>query len=391
LESQRATALAFHSVWIRYVRRFKKEEETMTSAHSLKRFFQSAATLLLTAGILACLATPAFAQYTVTNLVSNQTAIGSNPADPDLVNAWGVTSLAASPFWVSDNGTGKSTLYNSLGQKQNLVVTIPSASGTGQGTPTGVIGNTTASSFVVSIMQGGVTKSGKSVFIFATQDGTISGWSPGVLPTTAVIAANRSNFGASYTALTLFTNSLGNSFLYAANNTDGGGIDVFGGGFNFLGTVTDPQIPRSFAPYGARVIGDHLWVTFAGTKKENSGFVDVFQINSDGTLTKLFEANGPLHSPWGLAPAPSNFGPFSNAVLIANNIKDGEINAFDPDNGSFLGHLADGNGRPITINQLWGLEFGKGAGANGATNELFFTAGPDNYANGLFGVITVTP
>ena len=365
----------------------------MTSAYSSKRFFQSAASLLLMAGLFACLATPGFAQYTVTNLVSNQNAIGSNPADPDLINGWGITSLATSPFWVSDNGTGKSTLYNSMGQKQGLVVTIPPASGTGLGTPTGVIGNTTASSFVVSFTQGGVTKSGKSVFLFATLDGTISGWSPAVLPTTAVIpaAANRSGFGASYTALTLFTNSLGTSFLYAANNTNGGGIDVFGGAFNFLGTISDPQIPQSFAPYGARVIGDRLWVTFAGTNKANSGFVDVFQINNDGTLTKLFEANGPLHSPWGLAQAPSNFGPFSNAVLIANNIKDGEINAFDPEAGNFLGHLADGNGRPITINQLWGLEFGKGAGVNGAMNELFFTAGPDNYANGLFGVITVSP
>jgi uncharacterized protein (TIGR03118 family) len=264
---------------------------------------------------------------------------------------------------------------------------------TGQGTPTGVIGNTTAGSFVVSAIVGGVTKSGKAIFLFATQDGTISGWSPAVLPTTAIIGmgANRSGFGASYTALTLFTNSIGKSFLYAPNNTDGGGIDVFGGDFNFVETIYDSQIPQSFAPYGARVIDDRLWVTFTSTKKANSGFVDVFQINDDGTLTKLFEANGPLHSPWGIALAPSNFGEFSKAVLIGNNIRDGEINAFDSGTGNFLGHLADGTGRPITINQLWGLEFGKGAGANGARNELFFTAGPDNYANGLFGVITVTP
>jgi uncharacterized protein (TIGR03118 family) len=363
----------------------------MTSAYSFRCFSRSEASLLLTAAVLVCLATPGSAQYTVTNLVSNQTAIDSNPADPDLVNAWGLTSLAASPFWVSDNSTGKSTLYNSLGQKQALVVTIPAASSTGQGVPTGVIGNTTASSFFVSITQGGVTKSGRAIFLFATQDGTISGWNPAVLPTTAVIGVNRSNFGASYTALTIFTNSLGTSFLYGANNVDGGGIDMFNGDFIFQQTFTDPQVPQNFAPYGTRVINDQLWVTFTSTKKANSGFVDVFHINTDGTLTKLFEANGPLHSPWGLALAPSNFGPFSNAVLVANNIKDGEINAFDPGSGKFLGHLADGNGRPITINQLWGLEFGKGAGVNGATNELFFTAGPDNYANGLFGVITVMP
>ena len=302
----------------------------MTSAYSFRCFSRSAASVLQTAAVLVCLATPGSAQYTVTNLVSNQTAIGSNPADPDLVNAWGLTSLAASPFWVSDNGTGNSTLYNSQGQKQALVVTIPTASGIGQGVPTGVIGNTTASSFVVSITQGGVTKSGKAVFLFATQDGTISGWNPAVLPTTAVIGVNRSNFGASYTALTTFTNSIGTSFLYAANNVDGGGIDMFNGDFIFQQTFIDPQIPQNFAPYGTRVINDQLWVTFTSTKKANSGFVDVFHINTDGTLTKLFEANGPLHSPWGLALAPSNFGPFSNAVLVGNNIKDGEINAFDP-------------------------------------------------------------
>jgi len=280
---------------------------------------------------------------------------------------------------------------NSVGQKQGLVVTIPTGSGTGQGTPTGVIGNTAPSGFVVSITQGGVTKSGKAIFLFATQDGTISGWSPAVLPTTAVIAVPRSNLGASYTALALFTNSLGNSFLYAANNVEGGGIDVFNDSFTFLQTVSDPQIPKKFAPYGARVINGQLWVTFTSTKKANSGFVDVFQINTDGSLTKLFEANGPLHQPWGLALAPSNFGPFSNAVLVGDNYREGQINAFDPGTGKFLGRLADGNGRPIAIDELWGLDFGKGAGANGATNELFFTAGPDNYANGLFGVITVLP
>ena len=361
---------------------------------SCVRFLFRMAPAVFAFAFLFAFVAPVHAQYTVTNLVSNQNAIGSNPADPDLVNAWGITSLAGTPFWVSDNITGKSTLYNSLGQKQGLVVTIPPApsdpAGT-LGTPTGVIGNTTASSFVVSFTQGGVTKSGKSIFIFATQDGTIMGWSPGVLPTTAVIGVDRSKFGASYTALTIFTNSLGDSFLYAPNNTEGGGIDMFDGGFNFMQTFTDPEIPQDYAPYGARVINDKLWVTFNSTKKANGGFVDVFQINSDGTLSKLFEARGPLHSPWGLALAPPNFGPFSNAVLVGNNIKDGEINAFDPGSGKFLGHLADAPGRAITINQLWGLEFGKGATNNGATTDLFFTAGPDNYANGLFGVITVTP
>ena len=364
----------------------------MTLPCQFRRRFLFAASFLLANGILPSLATPAFAQYTVTNLVSNQNAIGANPADAALVNPWGITSAATSPFWVSDNGTGESTLYNSVGQKQGLVVTIPPAGGgSGLGLPTGVIANTTAASFVVSVTSGGVTKSGKSVFLFATQDGAIEGWSPGVLPTTAVIAANGSAFGASYTALTIFTNSKGESFLYVPNNTAGGGIDVFGGSFNFITSYKDPDIPRDYAPYGIRVINDQLWVTFNSIKKANGGFVDVFQIEDDGTLVELFQANGPLHSPWGLALASPDFGEFSNAVLVGNNIKDGEINAFDASNGHFLGALRSGPGGPITIDQLWGLEFGKGAGANGATSELFFTAGPDNYANGLFGVIAVGP
>jgi uncharacterized protein (TIGR03118 family) len=357
---------------------------------SLLGFLKSFAAIVATL-VLPSLSTPAFAQYTVTNLVSNQNANGSNPADPVLVNAWGITSLGGSPFWVSDNGTGKSTLYNSLGQKQALVVTIPAAgAGAGQGTPTGTLGNPTASSFVVSITQAGVTKSGKAIFLFATLDGTISGWNPGVLPTTAVIGADRSGFGASYTGLALFTNSEGQSFLYAPNNTEGGGIDMFGGSFNFLQSFSDPEIPREYAPYGIRVINGQLWVTFNSTKKANGGFVDVSQINDDGTLVKLFEAHGPLHSPWGLALAPPNFGQFSSAVLIGNNIKDGTINAFDPTSGQFLGDIRDASGQRIVINQLWGLDFGT-EGSNGTTNELFFTAGPDNYANGLFGVITVAP
>ena len=117
--------------------------------------------------------------------------------------------------------------------------------------------------------------------------------------------------------------------------------------------------------------------------------MDIF--NTDGTLFKHDAVHGPLHSPWGLALAPSNFGQFSNAILIGNNIKDGRINAFNRSTGQLLGTLTYTSGQPIAINQLWGLDFGKGAVANGATNDLFFTAGPDNYANGLFGVITVAP
>lgn len=339
---------------------------------------------LVALGILPSLSKPVFAQYTVTNLVSNQNANGANPADAALVNAWGITSLATSPFWVSDNGTGLSTLYNSLGQKQGLVVTIPAAGGSpASGTPTGVIGNTTG--------QFDITANGKTaspIFIFATQDGTISGWNPTVDPTHAIVAVDQSGSGASYTALVIASNQEAN-FIYAADNSSNRKVDMFDSSFHFVMSFGDPDIPQKLAPYGMREINGKLWVTFTSLNKGQDGLVDIF--NTDGTLFKHDAVHGPLHSPWGLALAPSNFGQFSNAVLIGNNIKDGRINAFDPNSGQFLGALAAPSGQPISINQLWGLDFGKGAGANGATNELFFTAGPDNYANGLFGVITVAP
>jgi uncharacterized protein (TIGR03118 family) len=365
----------------------------MTNLHS-KQFNQRrsflrkalfAATSVLAAGLLSSLTTPALAQYTVTNLVSNQNANGANPADPALVNAWGITSLATSPFWVSDNGTGLSTLYNNLGQKQKLVVTVPAAGGSAAaGTPTGVIGNATG--------QFNVSANGKTaspLFIFATQDGTISAWNPGVNPTSAVITVDRSGSGASYTALAIASNpNLVNNpnFIYAADNSSNREIDMFDSNFNFVMSFSDPNIPKKFAPYGIREINGKLWVTFTPLNKGQDGMVDIF--NPDGTIFKHDAAHGPLHSPWGLALAPADFGPFSNAVLIGNNIKDGRINAFDPASGNFLGTLTDASGAPIVINQLWGLDFGKGGGPNGATNELFFTAGPDNYANGSFGVIT---
>jgi uncharacterized protein (TIGR03118 family) len=354
------------------------------NASRFKCRFLFAPLFLLAAGFLP---SPALAQYTVTPLVSNQSAIGANPADPLLVNAWGLVALATSPFWISDNGTGKSTLYNSLGQKQSLVVTVPAAGGSAApGTPTGVIGNTTG--------QFSVTANGKSaspLFIFATQDGTISGWSPAVDSTHAIVAADRSGFGASYTALAIASNpSASNAnFIYAADGSSNRQIDMFDSSFNFMMSFSDPNMPKDMTPYGMREINGKLWVTYTSLKKAQNGFVDIF--NPDGTVFKHDAVHGPLHSPWGLALAPPNFGQFSNAILIANNIKDGRINAFDPDTGTFLGALADASGRPISIDQLWGIDFGKGGGANGATNELFFTAGPDNYANGLFGVITIQP
>ena len=338
--------------------------------------------MLIAPAFMLFLATSTFAQYARTDLVTDAT-------DPNLVNGWGLTRSGGSPFWVSDNATGKSTLYNGLGQKfppaNPLVVTIPPApNGAAKGTPTGDVFNITIANPSPSFSVSNGAASGPAVFIFATLDGTISGWNPGVDPTHAVIAADHSNEGAVYTGLAITSDASGD-FLYAADNGPNSRIDVFNKNFTRVNSFTDPEIRGGFAPYGIQNIGGNLWVTFGGNKSA-AGFVVEF--NTAGTV--LMRITGPLHSPWGLAMAPGDFGPFSNALLVANNIPDGRINAFDPASGAFLGTLRDAEGQAIVINQVWALQFGND-GNGGKHNQLFFTAGPNNYANGLFGMITVGP
>lgn len=323
----------------------------------------------------------AFGQYKLTPLVTDAT-------DSDLVNAWGLTrSDSGSPFWVSDNATGKSTLYTGAGQKLGLVVTIPPAAGGTLGSPTGVVFNITLTNQTPSFSVSNGTKSGTAIFIFATFDGTISGWSPSVDFTHALIAVDRSSSGAVYTGLAITSDASGD-FLYATDNGPNSRIDVFNKNFELIRSFTDPAVPSNLAPYGIQNINGNLWVTFGGNTKSRAGgtgFVDEF--DAAGNVILRIGGEAPLHSPWGLAMAPANFGQFSNALLVANNIPDGRIDAFDPTTGAFLGTLRDATGQAIVINQVWALQFGNG-GNGGKPNQLFFTAGPNNYANGLFGMIT---
>ena len=349
---------------------------------------------ILTVPVLIALTiTTASAQYQRTDLVSNQPGVAPT-TDPHLVNGWGLVANPTSPWWVSDNGTGFSTLYNGAGVQIPLFVTIPPApsspAGT-LGTPTGIVGNTNATIFTIT--ENNV--SAPSIFIFATLDGTISGWNPMIGGATglshATIAANRSDVGAVYTGLAIATNQNGQTFLYAADGGPNRRIDMFDGSFKPVKSFDDPAIPKNFTPYGIQTINDQIWVTFTALNKAQGGFVDVF--DTEGNLVKHFAVHGPLHSPWGIALAPADFGPMSNAILISNNISRGRINAFDPETGQFLGPLRDVNGKVIDIDNIWALQFGFGqnGGPNGAHNQLFFTAGPNSYANGLFGVITAGP
>jgi uncharacterized protein (TIGR03118 family) len=321
------------------------------------------------------LSSAALAQYQITNLDSNQVG-GARFVDPLQVNGWGLARSAGGPFWVSDQGSGWSTLYTGKGVKEGLEVLIPSASGAGPGQPTGIVINEST-----DFQIGG----SPAVFLFATLDGTISGWAPKTNPNDAVIAVNNSSTGATYTGLAITSKTSGN-FLYAtdlANNK----VDMYDGSFNLVTSFTDSTLPMGYAPFGIADIGGLVYVAFAQANETPTGYIDIFQ--EDGTFLRQLAHGAPLDQPWGFAVAPPNFGKLSNALLISNNTNQGTINAFNLETGEFVGAVKDKDGKDIVINQLWGIEFGGGSANNGRTNQLFFTAGPANNLAGTFGVIGV--
>src|ERR1035441_798277 len=285
----------------------------------------------------------ALAQYQLTNLVSNQ-AKTAKFMDPLQVNGWGLARSSGGPFWVSDQGSGWSTLYTGKGVKEGLEVLIPSASGAGPGQPTGIVFNGTGE-FPV--------QGWSAFFIFATLDGTISGWAPQSNPNDAIIAVNNSAAGAIYHGL----------------------------------AITDSTLPAGYGPFGIQDINGLVYVSFALASTAPNGQIDIFQ--EDGTFVKTLAQGRPLNQPWGFAVAPRNFGALSNTLLVSNNTNSGTINAFNLETGQFVGTVKDTNGKDIVINQLWGIEFGGGAANNGRTNQLFFTAGPYNNLAGTFGVIAL--
>ncbi len=338
-----------------------------------------------------------------TNLVSDNTQV--TPAevqDPNLVNPWGLAASSTGEWWVANEGTGTSTVYNTSTSPvtpDSLVVAIPPGStASGQGTPTGTVFNTSGKGFDVS--QDG--KTGSSVFLFDTVDGTISGWSPSVSSTNAIIGVT--NPGAIYTGLAIATDQHGDTLLYAADFGKGT-IDVYNQNFqsvtNLRGNFTDPQLPAGFSPFNIQAINNQLYVEYApaadvlaGTAAPGEGAVDVY--TADGQLLEHLIRPGDTHinQPWAIALAPSNFGSFSNDLLIGN-FGDGTINAFGPRSGRFVGELQGANGQPIAITHLWGMAFGNG-GEAGPTNTLYFTAGltshlaPGNAPfHGVFGSLQV--
>jgi uncharacterized protein (TIGR03118 family) len=318
----------------------------------------------------------ALAQYQLTNLVSNQAGQAKH-TDPLLVNAWGLAYGPGNPFWISDNGTGWATIYNGQGVKQGLEVVVPPASGSGTGSPTGIVFNG----------NGGFNVQGwSSLFLFATLDGTISGWAPQSNPNQAIIAVNNSSSNAIYTGLAITNNASSPNFLFAADNWNNK-VDMYDSTFTLVSSFTDPTIPAGFAPFGIQDINGLLFVAYAASNGGTGGYIDIF--SEGGVFLKQLTSGGVLNQPWGFAAAPPNFGPLSNTLLITNNINfDGTINAFNALTGQYVGTVADTNGNKIHIDQLWGIEFGGGTANNGEKYQLFFTAGPKNNLAGTFGMIS---
>jgi uncharacterized protein (TIGR03118 family) len=347
-----------------------KERVSMRQAFRHNLLF--AALLMLALSLASNLA---FAEcglaYSATTLVKNTGKTG----DKQLINPWGLAASPTSPFWLSDEGSGLSTLYTGAGAKQSLVVTVPTAAGGGVGSPTGIVYNG-STEFQID--------NWTSAFLFSALDGTISGWSH-FDPNNALIGVNNSASGAIYTGLAITSHASGN-LLYAAdfwNNK----VDVYNGTFQLVNSFTDTSLPAGFAPFGIQDIGGQVYVAFAATNGKAGGYIDIFDEN--GTFVKTLVKTKHLNQPWGIAMAPSDFGVLSNTLLISNNTDGGIINGFNPTTGAYVGTIKNSAGKNIVINQLWGIEFGGGSSNNGNTYQLFYTAGPKNNLNGIFGVINV--
>lgn len=379
---------------------------------------------LIGAALFAATNTGFAAGYVETDLVVNQQVNGvptltdnngivhvAKFFDPNLVNPWGVGESAGSPFWVSDNNNGTSSLYNTAGTPQSLVVAIPAPGdplGTG-GTPTGLVFNIASghSAFKVSgFDKNGAPTMAPAAFLFATEDGTILGWNPGVNPPNtpvasqgkhAIIAVDHSAIpdaadGAVYKGLAIATDSTGSAFLYAANFR-AGTVDVYNAAFQQVmlppNAFVDPRLPRGYAPFNIVLIGNRLFVNYAvqnaakhdDVAGQSHGIVDTFDLA--GNMLARFAQHGQLDSPWGVALAPAGFGQFAGDILIGN-FGNGHINAFDPATGEFLDKVRNPDGQAIVIDRLWTIKFGNG-GNGGDRNTLYFTAGPNDEADGLFG------
>jgi uncharacterized protein (TIGR03118 family) len=326
-----------------------------------------------------------------TNLVSSIPGLAPHE-DANLKNPWGISFSNTSPFWVANQATNTSTVYNAAGVAAPVSpVAIPTTGGGPQG-PTGTVFNTTFNTSSDFELQPGA----QAVFLFSTLSGEIAGWNPGVNPNAAV-APFLATDGAVYTGLALGTPSSG-PVLYAADFANGK-IDVINSTFQkttLAGSFTDPNLPAGYVPYAVHNIGGQLYVTYSlvdpntGTALEapNQGIVNIFDLEGNFVRRLITEAH--VSAPWGVTLAPSSgFGSLSGALLVGNE-GDGTISGFDPATGVFLETISDINGQPIENEGLWGLAF-RSPTSGFDTTKLYFAAGIEEEEEGLFGTIQVVP
>jgi uncharacterized protein (TIGR03118 family) len=360
--------------------------------------------VVVAAAGLAAAAEPAVAaaapanSFTRTNLISNTTSRHPNLLDKTLKNAWGIAAGPDTPLWVSDNNSGRATVYSGgvNGSKVALQLTVPVPGGN----PTGQVFNP-AKAFPV----GGAT--GKpAVFILdsdsigSTQSpGEIAAWNGGakfvVEDSPAGGPGGKTPAKAVFKGLAVAAKTKAGPELFAADVANAT-VDVFNSKFASVSTPAefkDPQIPAGYAPFGIQNLGNKIYVTYGKQNKAKNNvvpgaglsFVDVYSVN--GKLLHHLVAGGassPLNEPWGLAIAPAGFGPFAGDLLVGN-LGNGWINAFSPATGKFLGTLDNSTGYPITIHGLWGLMVGNSA--FGGPSSVIFSAGPNSYNNGVVGIL----
>jgi uncharacterized protein (TIGR03118 family) len=379
--------------------------------NSVKKVLEFRATLVL---LLLLSPTAAFAQhYVEADLVSSIPGVGTNATnghDTQLVNAWGLTRSATSPWWLTDNGTGLSTVYNAIGNKvATLVVTIPPPAGsTATSAPTGTVFNGTATDFLLP--------SGASAhFIFVTEDGTISAWSSGAA---AILVVDNSKKNAVYKGCTIAEWN-GKHYLYVTNfrsgeievydntfkrvhidrdafSNDGDASSDFGRDRRDDDRRDDDRRHHEFVPFNVQAIGTNLFVTFAKQddvhhdEVDGAGLGDAAVFSTSGKLLSRMQHGSYFNGPWGVAMAPGEFGEFSHSVLVGM-FGSGQVAAFNPVDGKFIGVMLNHAGTKLSISGLWAIGFGAGNTNSGPYNTLYFTAGPNDEGDGLYGTLVVDP
>jgi uncharacterized protein (TIGR03118 family) len=339
------------------------------------------ATLIAVASFCACKKTStkqATQNFNIneTVLVADTAGFGAAKIDPVLQDAWGLASAPGGPVWIAANHSGESTIYDNAGNILSAPVSIPSVTPGATGAPSGLVYN-------------GTQDFGGNSFIYASEEGIVLGWKSGA---SAVIVADQSQTGSVYKGITIGSDG-GSNFLYVTNFHNSK-IDVFDKNFNYVSgkNFTDPGIPAGYGPFNIQNIGGQLYVTYAKLQGPDdmddqpgagNGFVDIF--NTDGSFVKRFASQGTLNSPWGIALAPAGFANAQSTILIGN-FGDGKINVFDMA-GNYKGQLQN-NGQIIAIAGLWAIDFLQNNQPGGNPgNPLYFTAGPDGEAHGLFGTL----